>query len=126
VNGCYQRASNVSPQQALLLANSKFIHEQSQVIAKNLSSAEGGSNMSNMPGSNDKFIDSAFELILNNHPTEAERSLCAKYLADRTAALEAAGKAAGGGAKNTEPPAQRAREDLVHVLFSDNEFLTIR
>ena len=75
---------------------------------------------------------SAFERILGRDPLPEEQSVCEAYLVDEAARF--AGKVrltpfATGPSVAVKPsasPEQRAREDLVHVLFNHNDFITIR
>ncbi|SFI96914.1 PSD1 and planctomycete cytochrome C domain-containing protein [Planctomicrobium piriforme] len=78
------------------------------------------------------FIDQAFERILSRPPSESERQLCHDFLAAQAQRLSDAASLtpiAGGPApklKASDDPHQRARENLVHVLFNHNDFVTVR
>jgi hypothetical protein len=120
---CYQRTESVVPQQALALANSALVQEKARALAARLSKAapEAGA-----------FVSLAFEHVLGRPPSEAERAECATFLAEQAALLSDPSKLSaftGGAAPRTGPspdPAQRAREDLVQVLFNHNDFVTVR
>ena len=118
-NECYRRQHSVVPQQALALANSPLSLSQSRVLAAKLK------------GEKD-FIPAAFETILSRRPTDGERSTCEEFLKAQSARLAEPAKltAFASGDKPAVPPsddpAQRARENLVHVLMNHNDFVTIR
>jgi hypothetical protein len=95
---CYLRRPSVIPQQALALANSQLVVEQSRELAKKLAAHTEP----------DAFIHVAFLRILAREATADELAACRQFLAD---------------AKTTS---ERAREDLIVVLFNHNDFVTIR
>ena len=74
----------------------------------------------------------AFERILSRLPTTAERKECLAFLGTQKQLLSGGDKLApfaGGVPVKVGPspdPAQRAREDLVQVLFNHNDFVMIR
>ena len=78
------------------------------------------------------FITVAFETILNRAPAEAEVTVCQTFLERNTATAGTADLAVfpAGGESSQHAPATvaylRARENLVHVLLSHNDFVTIR
>ncbi len=117
-NECYRREESVIPQQALSLANSRLTLEQSRRLAARLPQ--------------DKFIDTAFETVLNRPPTATERDETSTFLSQQSKLLADPSKLKPfetGEATPLKPssdPVQRARENLVHVLFNLNEFVTIR
>jgi hypothetical protein len=119
VTECYERTESVVPHQALALANSTLVLEKSRRLAAKLSKETD-------------FVAAAFERILNRPPTEAERKECDAFLTSQKTLLSSGVKLTpfGGGAPaKVEPsadPAQRAREDLVQVLFNHNDFVMIR
>ena len=124
---CYQRDESIVPQQALALANGVFAQEQARLVTSKLLSA------ADLPaGDAGGFITRAFEHVLSRSPTEAERALCGKYLAEQAARYAGAAglkKVATGPAAQVKPaadPALRARESLVHVLLNYNEFVVVR
>ncbi|HIF33565.1 MAG TPA: DUF1553 domain-containing protein [Planctomycetaceae bacterium] len=126
-NRCYRRHRSVVPQQALALMNSGLALDQSRKLAESLAmELDAGEDTEEQP-----FVVAAFETILNRSPTNKESSICRQFLADHLDVLrskESRTFAPGGTAKRA-PSAdlvQRARENLIQVLFSHNEFVTIR
>jgi hypothetical protein len=98
VTECYVRRPTVVPQQALAMANSELTANMSKSLAKKLSAKSA---------SDDQFARAAFEQILSRHPKAEELKVCREFLAKNAAA-------------------ERARENLVTVLFNHNDFVTIR
>jgi hypothetical protein len=129
VNECYRRSESVVPQQALALANSGMSLSQSRWLARDLARDTGDPAR---PGSDAAFVAAAFEYVLGRPPSDAERSECLQFLAAQTELLRnptGLTSVTTGSAAELKPaadPAQRARENLVHVLFNHNEFVTIR
>ncbi len=117
-NECYRREESIVPQQALSLANSRLTLEQARRLAAKLP-VEG-------------FVGAAFEAVLNRPPTASERDDAATFLAQQAKLLADPSKlkpfetGVATPLKPSKDPAQRARENLVHVLFNLNEFVTIR
>jgi hypothetical protein len=117
-NECYRRDESVIPQQALSLANSRLTLEQARRLAAKLPA--------------DKFLDAAFETILNRPPSATERDETSTFLVQQAKLLADPSKLKRFETGEPTPlkpaadPAQRARENLVHVLFNLNEFVTIR
>ncbi len=74
----------------------------------------------------------AFERVLGRTPTKDETTACDAYLRETTEQLAHPSKLvpfSSGPAALVAPSgeaAQRARENLVHVLFNHNDFVTIR
>ena len=127
-NQCYRRRESVVPQQALALMNSGLALDQSRLLAEKLT-AECGPAGDEQPDA--AFIVAAYETILSRAPREAEQAACAKFLREHAALVERGGStpfAAGGQSHRpaSADPRQRARENLVQVLFSHNEFVTVR
>jgi hypothetical protein len=123
VTECYERTESVVPQQALAMANSVLVLEKSRLLAAALSREA--------PDALD-FIATAYERILSRLPTAAERKECLAFLGSQKDLLGGGAKLApfaGGVPVKVAPsadPAQRAREDLVQVLFNHNDFVMIR
>jgi hypothetical protein len=126
-NECYRRSESIVPLQALALANSAVSMEQSRLLAKKLCSAAASESEPDKA-----FVEIAFEQILGRAPSAEELSECRAFLTAQTELLRAPDKltAVGGGAKTPTPPStdatQRARENLTHVLFNHNDFVTVR
>ncbi|MEO8350356.1 MAG: DUF1553 domain-containing protein, partial [Chthoniobacteraceae bacterium] len=101
VNECYQRRASVQPQQALALENSEITRHQSAVLAPRLSAAAGDDDQ--------RFIATAFEQVLARPPTSDETETCAEFLR-----------------ANASRDLERARLNLITVLFNHSDFVTIR
>ena len=127
-NACYRRIESVVPHQALALGNSSLSLGQSRLLAESLSSEIGKTADES---TNRMFITTAFEQILSRLPARSEIAACEAFLTKHAAlvqqqkrkAFPASGKAVRAASSD---PHQRARENLVHVLFSHNDFVTIR
>lgn len=126
---CYRRSESIVPQQALAMANSPLSLMQSRLLAKSLS--EEGAPMPEAERST-VFITTAFRQILNRPPTDEERAECGRFLEEQSARFANPAtltQFTAGTAIPVAPatdPAQRARENLIHVLLNHNDFLTIR
>jgi hypothetical protein len=126
-NECYRRSESVVPLQALALANSDIAIDQSRLLAHRLSD-----RIANDTAPDPAFVMQAFQQILSRKPSDAELRECEKFLAQQSELLRAPDRlmAVTGGAKPSVPsstdPAQRARENLIHVLLNHNDFVTIR
>ena len=77
------------------------------------------------------FVTAAFERVLGRSPTADERKRCEEFLRDAAELYAKPEKLTPfpAGPAVTPPsnePAQRAREDLVHVLLNHNDFVTVR
>jgi hypothetical protein len=104
----YRRTTSVVPQQALALVNNTLLLELSGALAERL--------WADASGSDPAFLTAAFEQVLTRPPTPRERVLADEFLSHQSALLE---NTPGGD------PRGRARRDLVHALFSHNDFVTI-
>ena len=127
---CYRRRESVVPQQALALSNGRLAIDMSRLLAADLSKQVGTSTE---PASQTRFIMHAFECILSRQPTAVESAACLSFLQQNAQLLEKPGELKAFPAGKEEPTVaasadthQRARENLVHVLFNHNEFVTIR
>ncbi len=127
---CYRRKESVIPQQALALSNGRLAIDMSRLLAADLSKQVGTSTE---PTIEQKFIQHAFETILSRQPTANEMAACQSFLSQNSLLLSQptslktfpAGKEEPTVAASTDIH-QRARENLIHVLFNHNEFVTIR
>ncbi len=125
VTECYRRSESLVPQQALALSNSSLALEQSRLLARALSQKIGTSDVVG-------FVKAGFEQVLSRPPTAEEAAACAQFLHEHTALLSRVDKrtASAGASVSRVPaavdPAQRARENLIHVLVNHNDFVTIR
>lgn len=127
-NGCYERRESVVPHQALALMNSGLALDGARTIAAMLTTTAG--NAAGTATASD-FVTAAFEQVLTRRPTPAEQRACLEFLERHAAFLHDRGLPAfPGGDVGTLPPsadpAQRARENLVHVLLNHHDFVTIR
>ncbi|MDF1743881.1 MAG: DUF1553 domain-containing protein [Gimesia sp.] len=127
-NSCYERSVSVVPQQSLALTNSSLSLDQARLLASQLTKETG-------KGTDKKtekaFIQAAFEQVLSRPVKQAELTACLKFLTHHTTLLQKKGNQGfpGGGTSKRLPSSdhhQRARENLVHVLYSHNDFVTIR
>jgi hypothetical protein len=100
-DGMLSAPPSVVPQQALAMANSELTINQAKTLAAKLS-AESGDNSA-------AFARRAFERLLARHPKPDELKLCREFL-ERDQGLSV----------------ERARANLVTVLFNHNDFVTVR
>ena len=126
---CYRRSESIAPQQALAMANSTLTLAQSRLLAKKVADSLG--NVAAEEAQR-RFVEDAFTRILCREPTEDETAACLDFLADQASKLADPGSLtpfSTGPAALVPPsadPQQRARENLIHVLFNHNDFVTIR
>ena len=129
VTECYERSESIIPQQALALANSSLVIDQSRLLARKLAKEAGEQPTAAAIAA---FIALAFEQVLCRPPTAEEKTECAKFLEAQTLLLADRGRLTaytGVSAPKVQPAAEphlRARESLIHVLLNHNEFVTIR
>ena len=123
---CYERLETVVPQQALALANSKLSLTQARLLARDLTGQLGGRER---PGA---FVKAAFERVLGRPATRKEQVRSRSFLQSQSDRLQDTERLTPfeGGETSEVPPSDepwlRARENLIHVLFNHNEFVTIR
>ena len=123
---CYVRSESIVPQQALALSNSRLSLTEARLLARRISQKIGGK------ASDADFIVDAFETVLDQPPSDAERRASEKFLLEQTHLLAGAAslsKFQPGAAPEVAPssdPHLRARENLVHALLNHTEFVTIR
>lgn len=126
---CFRRVESVVPQQALALSNSEISLDHSRILARQITDMVGSGSAVETTS---RFVKLAFEQVLSRSPSDAERAKCVGFLDYQSQVLADVKKLTPleGLDRTTIPPAadarQRAREDLVHVLFNYNEFVTIR
>jgi hypothetical protein len=98
-------------------------------LAKKLSDSLGNVAAEEAPK---RFVADAFVRILCRQPTDAELATCLEFLDSQAAKLadpKSLTAFSSGPAATVPPssdPAQRARENLVHVLLNHNDFVTVR
>ena len=127
-NGCYRRKESVVPHQALALMNSGLALDSARTLAETLSAAFGDQDDS---VARREFVVTAFEHILTRSPTSEELHASLAFLENQRRLLEATPQSTfSSGVTGKRAPSskayQRARENLVHVLFNHNDFVTIR
>lgn len=121
-NACYRRRESVVPHQSLAMMNSGLIQDAARLVARQLSEEHSADD--------DGFLAAAFMTVLARSPSEQERARCRTFLSGPAAAqTKSSAEFAAGGTAVTVPsqdPALRAKENLVHVLFLHNDFITVR
>jgi hypothetical protein len=95
---CYFRRPSVLPHQALALGNSQLVVEQAKALAGELKGVRGP----------EAFVEAAYLRVLARRPTEKETEACRAFIEDPKSGDE------------------RARENLITVLFNHNDFVTVR
>lgn len=127
-NACYRRRESVVPQQSLAMLNSPLGFDAARQLAAELTRATAPADSADSAA---RFIQLAFQQLLGRPPLAAELAACQKFLDDqRELARQTGGPAFPSTVATRLPPstdpAQRAREDLIHVLFSHNDYVTVR
>jgi len=126
---CYQRPESISPQQSLAMSNSPLTLAQSRILAATLSEKVSAETPANATSA---FVRLAFQTILVREPRDAEQQECVRFLEQQSERFRSGSTLTTftGGVENANKPsadpAQRARENLVHVLFNHNDFVTVR
>ena len=136
VSECYRRSESIAPQQALAMANSELTLAQSRLVAGKLaervladSKNANRAWLNSSPGRR-AFVSLAFEHLLNRQPSDAELTECETFLGEQSESH--AGKltpfktSTTSGVAPSNDATQRARENLIHVLFNHHEFVTVR
>ncbi len=124
-NECYRRKESVVPQQALAMLNSEVALSQARLLARRI--VANGKSAAAEP-----FIVAAFQNVLSREPTEKELAASLRFLQKNASLLQTPEKLSAfpddgsGKLPPSSDPALRARENLIHVLFSHNDFVTIR
>ena len=124
VEQCYRRNKAIMPHQALAMANSSLVLQSARVLTGHLSRDAGDTN--------EVFVNMAFQHILTRSPSLAERKQCIDFLVSQSQLLGNPGilTAFPTGpehrVKASPQPSERARENLLQVLFNHNDFVTIR
>jgi len=135
-NECYDRQQSVVPGQALVMTNSPLALDRSRRLARQLASEITGRLGPTTDANRDlvtaDFITAAFESVLGRGPGREEQAACtafvsrnARLLAD-TRSLKSFPAGAGSVVAASSDPFARALENLVHILLSHNDFVTIR
>jgi hypothetical protein len=131
---CYRRTQTVAPQQALALVNADLTLQPSRILARRLwqgvSARAADASQRDAAALDANFVDAAFEHLLTRLPNEQERQAALDLLwrqveVYRAAAPQNAAEPTDASRPATNP-ALRAKESLIHVLYSHHEFMTIR
>ena len=127
-NACYRRSDSVVPQQALAMTNSQLPLEMSRHLARQINEATEDENAE---VAQRRFVEAAFEQIISRRPTEKEYDFCIGFLNKQTELLTSPKLTAfeGSAVAKVAPSsnmALRAKENLIHVLYCHNDFVTIR
>ena len=120
---CYRRRESVRPQQAFALVNSPLVLTQSRLVARRLAQKDEAA-----------FVTAAFEVVLSRSPRDSELRSCREFLQSQRARLGEPDKLTSFGKEGRKklavPPSkdadERARENLVLVLFNHHDFVTVR
>lgn len=116
-NACYRRKESVVPHQSLAMMNSGVTQDAARALTARLADETD-------------FVTAAFESVLTRPPTPAEHARCEQFLKQHPAVLRSGQEAfPSGGSARSKPaadPQTRARENLIHVLFLHNDFVTLR
>lgn len=127
-NACYRRSNSVVPQQALALTNSALPLEMARHLAREIDQQTQDKDLDTAKR---HFVTAAFEQVICRSPTESETSVCLKFLEDQAHLLGSATLTPFTGsavAKVAPSPNNelRAKENLIHILYCHNDFVTIR
>jgi hypothetical protein len=132
-NECYRRQESVVPQQALALSNSPLVLNASRELAERLrDECRAGDHSGEEEATfQTEFITAAFRQILGRPPTAEEQQACRRFLERQQEQLATdLGTPYSEVSSPIRPaasdPAQRALENLIHVLMNHNDFVTIR
>ncbi len=122
---CYKREESIVPQQALALANSGLSRAEARILARKISSDLKGK------ADDSKFIKAAFTYTLGRQPTAKELAESENFLQQQASLFRNSGPVPEKSSSEAKvpparEPARRAQENLVHVLFNHNDFVTIR
>ena len=123
-DSCFRRQVSVIPQQALAISNSSLGLDQARLLARQLS------HQVDDPADG-VFVQAAYRQVLSRDPTPTEKQLCIEFLIEQREILESADEPRFSGRGEASvaaaaDPFMRARENLVHVLYNHNDFVTIR
>ncbi|HZW32427.1 MAG TPA: PSD1 and planctomycete cytochrome C domain-containing protein [Isosphaeraceae bacterium] len=123
---CYRRSTSVVPQQALALVNNEMTRALAHRLAERLWDELGSPATAGSP-CDTAFITAAFEQVLAREPSPAETALAREFLVRQARLLGPAPEvhAPSHSHADASDPRARARVDLIHALFSHNDFLTV-
>lgn len=122
---CYRRRESIRPQQTFAMMNSSLAIGESRRLAGQLSEQIVANS------SDEEFTIAAFETVLTRRPTAGELADCLVFLESQATRLASPEQldslpSESGAVPPSPDPGQRARENLVLVLFNHNDFVTIR
>jgi hypothetical protein len=126
---CYRRTQTVVPQQALALVNAELTLQPSRIAARRLWQ-DIVARTADESQRDAAFVDAAFEHLLTRLPNGQERQAALELLRRQVEVYRAGPPAAAAELADASHPAAdpalRAKESLVHVLYSHHDFMTIR
>jgi mono/diheme cytochrome c family protein len=127
-NACYRRSDSVVPQQALAMTNSALPLEMARHLARQLDQKTADKNVE---VAQRRFVDAAFKQVISRQPTTQELEFCVSFLNLQTELLTSPKLSAfeGPAVAKVAPSSNkelRAKENLIHVLYCHNDFVTIR
>jgi hypothetical protein len=114
----YKRTTSVVPQQALAMVNNEFLLGLSQNLAEKLWAETSAKPV-------EDFLKASFETILTRPPKAAELKLAQDFLVHQARVIESESSGPSTAPKAALQSEALARRDLIHALFSHNDFLTI-
>ena len=123
-NACYRRKESVVPHQALALMNSGLAQDGSRKLAKTI-----WDELDTDKNRSAAFVNAAFEHVLSRLPKQNEAKRCLSFLNQQVPPeLKLTAFPAGGTSKimPASEVKQRRREELIHVMFLHNDFVTVR
>ncbi|HEV7225215.1 MAG TPA: PSD1 and planctomycete cytochrome C domain-containing protein [Pirellulales bacterium] len=131
---CYRRTQTVAPQQALALVNAELTLQPSRILARRLwqsvSVRAADASQLDAAALDANFVDAAFEHLLTRPPNEQERQAALELLRRQVEVYRAAPPQNAAeptdASRPAADPALRAKESLIHVLYSHHDFMTIR
>ena len=128
---CYDRDESIRPQQVFALINSPLTLAQSRKLAGRLTEQLKSIKQPLDNFGDEGFVRAAFETVLSRSPVTSELDECRRFLTlqarqlSDTEKLDLLGETANSVAADSDPH-QRARENLILVLFNHNDFVTLR
>ena len=126
---CYRRRESIVPHQALAVAHSELSIVQSRQLARRLS--ESLRRLNNQ-ATDQQFVTAAFEQVLTRSPLPEEQLACESFLRQQSKFFRENSEQTvylpvpSGKLGPSNDPQLRARENLAHVLFNHNDFVTVR
>jgi len=131
---CYRRRETIVPNQALAMAHSELSIVQSRRLARRISAILNRTHKEShgKQSTDTEFVTIAFEQILTRRPLPAEQTACETFLLQQAEffrqnkELTAFREVPAGKLGPAKDSVLRARENLVHVMFNHNDFVTIR